>query len=132
MAVNLIEDVTETKRNEIAQRLMARTARTLAEASSPSDTLQAIADAAVPGLADWAGVDLVDATGRIQTRAIAHRDPDKVRLGWELRARWPPTADEPEGLGAVDPHRGAAARPRRHRRHAGACHSGPGAPGGPA
>ena len=101
MAVNLIEDVTETKRNEIAQRLMARTARTLAEASFPSDALQAIADAAVPGLADWAGVDLVDAMGRIQTHAIAHRDPDKVRLGWELRARWPPTSDEPEGLGAV-------------------------------
>ena len=101
MAVNLIEDVTDTKRNEIAQRLMARTARTLAEASSVSDTLQAIADAAVPGLADWAGVDLVDAAGRIQTHAIAHRDPDKVRLGWELRARWPPRPDQLDGLAAV-------------------------------
>ena len=31
MAVNLIEDITETKRHEIAQRLMAETLRTLAE-----------------------------------------------------------------------------------------------------
>jgi serine phosphatase RsbU (regulator of sigma subunit)/PAS domain-containing protein len=101
MAVNLIEDITETKRNEIAQRLMARTARTLAEGADLSETLQAIADASVPGLADWAGVDLIDASGQIQTLAIAHRDPDKVRLGWYLSARWPVSADEPGGLAAV-------------------------------
>jgi GAF domain-containing protein len=98
MAVNLIEDVTDTKRNEIAQRLMARTARTMAEGAELSKTLQAIADAAVPSLADWAGVDLADPSGRIRTLAIAHRDPEKVRLGWELSARWPVNPDQPGGL----------------------------------
>jgi serine phosphatase RsbU (regulator of sigma subunit)/PAS domain-containing protein len=101
MAVNLIEDITTTKRNEIAQHLLAQTARTLAEAGDLSDTMQAIADAAVPSLADWAGVELVDQAGRIRTYAIAHRDPDKVRLGWRLRARWPAGEDERDGLAAV-------------------------------
>jgi hypothetical protein len=98
--VNLIEDVTETKRNEIAQRLMAETLRTLAEAPDLPSTLQAIADAAVPSLADWVAVNMVDQSGTIRTLAIAHRDPDKVRMGWYLNHRWP--ADhESGGLGEV-------------------------------
>ncbi len=100
MAVNLIEDITETKRHEIAQRLMAETLRTLAESPDLPATLQAIADAAVPGLADWAAVDMVDESGEIRTLAIAHRDPEKVRQGWYLNQRWP--ADhESGGMGNV-------------------------------
>jgi GAF domain-containing protein len=100
MAVNLIEDITETKRNEIAQRLMAETLRTLAETPDLPSTLQAIADAAVPSLADWAAVNMVDESGTIRTLAIAHRDPDKVRMGWYLNHRWPQD-NESSGLGAV-------------------------------
>ena len=101
MAVNLIEDITETKRSEIAQRLLARAAHDVAEAEDLPRTLQVIADAAVPGLADWAGVDLVDGRGRITTVAVAHRDPAKVALGWRLRTTWPVGANEDEGLAAV-------------------------------
>src|SRR6202012_386193 len=77
VAVNLIEDITETKRHEIAQRLMAESLRTLAESPDLPAMLQAIADAAVPSLADWAAVNMVEASGEIRTLAIAHRDPDK-------------------------------------------------------
>src|SRR4051812_16800823 len=101
MAVNLIEDITETKRSEIAQRLLARAAHDVAEAEDLPHTLQVIADAAVPGLADWAGVDLVDARGRIATVAIAHRDPAKVALGWRLRTSWPVGPDDETGLATV-------------------------------
>ena len=101
MAINLIEDITETKRHEIAQRLMAQTLRTLAEKPDLTSTLQAIADAAVPSLADWASVNMVEESGAVRTLAIAHRDPDKVRLGWYLNQRWPASHDESSGLGAV-------------------------------
>jgi serine phosphatase RsbU (regulator of sigma subunit)/PAS domain-containing protein len=101
MAVNLIEDITETKRHEIAQRLMAETLRTLAEKPDLTSTLQAIADAAVPSLADWASVNMVEASGAIKMLAIAHRDPAKVRQGWYLNQRWPADHDEWLGLGSV-------------------------------
>ncbi|HEY6522969.1 MAG TPA: SpoIIE family protein phosphatase [Solirubrobacteraceae bacterium] len=100
MAVNLIEDITESKRHEIAQRLMTETLRTLAESPDLPATLQAIADAAVPGLADWASVNMVDGAGEIRTLAIAHRDPEKVRQGWYLNQRWPADHDE-SGVGSV-------------------------------
>jgi PAS domain S-box-containing protein len=95
MAVNLVEDVTEVKRNQIAQRLLAEAARAIAESDDLERTLQAIAEAAVPGLADWAGADLVDPRGRISTVAVAHLQPDKVKLGWQLRTQWPVDPDEP-------------------------------------
>ena len=101
MAVNLIEDITETKRHEIAQRLMAETLRTLAEKPDLTSTLQAIADAAVPSLADWASVNMVDESGAIKTLAIAHRDAAKARQGWYLNQRWPADHDESTGLGSV-------------------------------
>jgi GAF domain-containing protein len=100
MAVNLIEDITETKRHEIAQRLMAETLRTLAGSPDVPAMLQAIADAAVPSLADWAAVNMVEASGEIRTLAIAHHDPAKVRQGWYLNQRWP-SDHESGGLGDV-------------------------------
>jgi hypothetical protein len=54
MVVNLIEDVTESKRNDIAQRLVAAAARAIATSDDLQRTLPALADAAVPGLADRA------------------------------------------------------------------------------
>ncbi|HET8978706.1 MAG TPA: SpoIIE family protein phosphatase [Solirubrobacteraceae bacterium] len=101
LAVNLIEDVTDAKRSEIAQRLLARTGRALAEAPDLAATLQATTEAAVPGLADWAGVDLIDEAGRIRVLAIAHRDPDRVALGWRLRTEWPSDLEDPAGVAAV-------------------------------
>jgi GAF domain-containing protein len=101
MAVNLIEDVTETKRAELGERLLAQAARQAAEAPDLRTMLQGIAEAAVPGLADWAGVDLLEEGGTIQTVAVAHRDPAKVALGWHLRTAWPVDAREADGLAAV-------------------------------
>ena len=100
LAVNVVEDVTSTKRNEIAQRLLATTARELAESRDPVIAMQAVAEAAVPGLADWAGVDLLEG-GLIRPVAIAHRDPAKVRLGWRLRIGWPADPAEETGIAAV-------------------------------
>ena len=101
MAVNLIEDVTETKRNEIAQRLMAQALRTLTDKPDLAAMLQAIADAAVPSLADWAAVNMVDESGEIQTHALAHHDPGKARMGWYLNQRWPSEHDASSALGRV-------------------------------
>jgi serine phosphatase RsbU (regulator of sigma subunit)/PAS domain-containing protein len=100
MAVNLIEDLTTTKRAELAQRLLAQAARHGTEPGDVEAMLQSIAEAAVPGFADWAGVDLLDGKA-VRTVAVAHLDPDKVRLGWRLRTEWPVDLDAPGGIGEV-------------------------------
>ena len=101
LAVNLIEDLTETKRAELAQRLLAEAARRGNEPGDVTAMLQAIAETAVPAFADWAGVDLIEPDRAVRTVAIAHREPDKVRLGRRLRTEWPVDLEAPGGIAEV-------------------------------
>ncbi len=101
LVIDLMENVTASKRAEIAQRLFAHVARQAAGGAELSEVFETIAREAVPGLADWAGVDVLTPGGQIETVAVAHLDPAKVRLGWRLRTEWPVGASDPTGLAAV-------------------------------
>ncbi|HEY9179966.1 MAG TPA: SpoIIE family protein phosphatase [Candidatus Baltobacteraceae bacterium] len=48
-----------------------------------------LADIAVHSVADWCFIVLTDGEGGYQTRAIAHRDPDRVRFVEEARSLYP-------------------------------------------
>jgi GAF domain-containing protein/anti-sigma regulatory factor (Ser/Thr protein kinase) len=98
---NVIEDVTETKRAELAQRLLAEASEVLASSLDYEQTLQRVAEVAVPLLADWCAVDLPGDDGTAQVGAVAHVDAQKVELARRLRARYPVALDEPGGLAAV-------------------------------
>ncbi|HET6448854.1 MAG TPA: SpoIIE family protein phosphatase [Conexibacter sp.] len=99
--VNVIEDVTEAKRAELAQRLLAEASDVLASSLDYEATLQRVADVAVPGFADWCGVDLPTPGGVLQSVAVAHVDPAKVALARHLRARYPVRLDASEGMPTV-------------------------------
>ena len=58
MAVNVIEDITEAKRAEVAQRLLADASSALASSLDSQQTLREVAALAVPGLADWCAVTI--------------------------------------------------------------------------
>lgn len=100
MVVSLVEDITTAKRAEVAQRLLAQAGRRVTEARDLTEVLHAVAGAAVPGLADWAAVDLLEGR-RIVAAAVAHRDPEMVRLGWRLRQGWPFDMAEAGGVAGV-------------------------------
>jgi PAS domain S-box-containing protein len=101
-AVNIVEDVTEVKRAEFSQRLLARAGEALASSLDYEDTLGQVARLAVPQLADWCGVSLPDERGVfIRSVAIAHADPAKVRFAHEYNARYPVRADAPTGTAQV-------------------------------
>ena len=68
----------------------------------PVQTLEEVAQLAVPRLADWCAVQLAaDMTGFYEQVAVAHVDPDKVRWARELQDRYPPDPDSPTGAPAV-------------------------------
>ncbi|MHC5720358.1 MAG: hypothetical protein ACYTX0_52115, partial [Nostoc sp.] len=60
-----------------------------------------MANLVVPYFADWCGVDLLQDNHSINRVAVAHRDPEKVKLGWELYERYPRDLDAPEGVPKV-------------------------------
>jgi PAS domain S-box-containing protein len=100
-AVNIIEDVTPVREAELIQRLLAEVGEVLASSLDLGETLQRVARLAVPELADWCGVEVLDARGRPQQVGLAHIDPERVRFGHELRRRYPPDLRREEGIARV-------------------------------
>lgn len=83
------EDVTERKRVEIGQQVLAEAGRLLAMSLSVTDRLAELAEIGVKAIAEWCAVNLVEADGAIRLVAAAHRQPDKTALIRELAQRYP-------------------------------------------
>lgn len=64
-------------------------------------TLPKVATLAVPRLADWCAITMVDEHGGANELVIAHRDPARLARGRRLFDRHPPSLDDEEGIGAV-------------------------------
>jgi diguanylate cyclase (GGDEF)-like protein/PAS domain S-box-containing protein len=64
-------------------------------------TLSQIAQLAVPRLADWAFVEILQEDGSIERLSMAHSDPAKEALVREYDRRYPINPDAPEGSAKV-------------------------------
>jgi PAS domain S-box-containing protein len=100
-AVNVFENITEVKRVERAESFMAEASRVLASSMDYTQTLQRVARLAVPRIAAWCAVDLLDGQGRIERVAVHHADPEKVALAERLHRIYQPAPDEPAGVPEV-------------------------------
>jgi len=101
LAVNVIEDVTEEHEARQRERFLAQAGQALASSLDWEDTLQRVAQLAVPQFADWCAIELPDDRGVLAQVALAHVDPARVEIGRELRVRWPPDPEAPVGAHAV-------------------------------
>ena len=72
-------DITETRREEAARDFLAESSRVLASSLDYETTLRTVAHLAVPGLADWCAVDVLDEYGAIVRVAVEHPDPARVQ-----------------------------------------------------
>ncbi|MBW3607899.1 MAG: SpoIIE family protein phosphatase [Actinobacteria bacterium] len=95
LVVNVIEDITEVKRAELAQRMLARAGELLSSSLDYERTLQQVAELAVPELGDWCAVTLPDGHGFARTVAVAHADPEKVALARRIGELYPARLDAP-------------------------------------
>jgi serine phosphatase RsbU (regulator of sigma subunit)/PAS domain-containing protein len=92
LAINVIEDITDIKRAEHGYRFLADASHVLAGSLDYQATLRTVADLAVPHIADWCGVDVVE-NDELVPVAVAHVDPARVELALEFRKRYPPRRD---------------------------------------
>jgi PAS domain S-box-containing protein len=100
LAVNVIEDVTDVKRAELAQRFLAEAGAVLSSSLDYEQTLARIAELTVPRLADWCSVSLPDGE-RVRSVAVAHADPAKVQFAWDYQKRYPTPLSAPTGAAQV-------------------------------
>src|SRR3954447_3343779 len=80
---------------------LARAGEVLGRSLDFDATLRAVASLAVPELADWCVIDLLEEGGGARRVAIAHPDPARERRGRELSERYPPDVDAPGALATV-------------------------------
>ena len=64
-------------------------------------TLKVVARLAVPVIADWCAVDVVDDNGNLQRLAVAHVDPEKIELAHRLEQQYPADPNAPGGVHEV-------------------------------
>jgi len=100
-AVNVFENITEVKRAEHAGRLLAEASRVLAASLDFTQTLEQVARLAVPQIADWCAVDILDESGRIERVTVHHRDPAKLGLLRQLQVVHRPRPGDSQGMGEV-------------------------------
>ena len=97
----LVQDISERKHADDVLRFLAESSSSLASSLDYRTTLANVAGLAVPTLADWCAVDVLDDDGSIERVAVEHSDPEKVALAFELQARNPSNPDTTRGVRKV-------------------------------
>jgi PAS domain S-box-containing protein len=97
-------DITERRALLEAERAARVRADFLARAGALLDasldfeeTLVNVANIAIPEVADWCAVSIVDESGDLREVAVAHADPQRLELARELNERFPPDPESPTG-----------------------------------
>jgi signal transduction histidine kinase len=80
---------------------LAEASKQLASSLDYEATLRAVAQLAVPALADWCAVDILDDDGAIRRLAVAYSDPSHVSVVGEAAARFAPSPTAPIGVPQV-------------------------------
>jgi PAS domain S-box-containing protein len=89
----VLRDVTEQRRAEHAQRFLANASEVLARSLEYEMTLEGLARLALPHLADWCVIDVLD-NGALIRLQVAHADPDLDQVAQALKA-YPPESSRP-------------------------------------
>ncbi len=92
--INLFHEITESRLAEERLRFLGDASRALASSLDVEATLGEVARLAVPVLADYCLIDVLDAEGRLGRVIIRHADEQGRRVLEELRDRFPPTFNE--------------------------------------
>ena len=91
------------ERAQSAQRatFLARAGALLSSTLDVNATLSQVAALAVPHVADWCAVHLVDDEGQIQPLTVAHVNPGKMQWAERLREKYPPDQTGKSGASLV-------------------------------
>ena len=81
--------------------VLTEAGRQMAQSIDWQSTVRAIVRSAVPAVADWTSLTMLEPTGELRTVAVAHRDPERERLAWQLLERHPPDRSADAGVAAV-------------------------------
>ena len=92
----VFRDVTEKRELERRRAFLASATRELSSSLDYKVTLGTVASLAVPSIADWCAVDILE-EGKLERLAVAHVDPTKIEWVKQVQQRYP-SDDAPRGV----------------------------------
>ena len=95
LVVTSFQDITAIKLAELRLAFLSEASAVLGESLDFHETLNRVAQLAVPALADWCAVDVKEDQDQLHRVALAHADPKMMALVDEIQRRWPPDPDQP-------------------------------------
>jgi PAS domain S-box-containing protein len=95
----IVQEISERKRAERRASFLAEASALMDQSLDTEVTLRNLGAIVVPELADWFAVDLRVSEDEVRRAAVAHTDPEKTALGWELARRFPAGVDDEAGFG---------------------------------
>ena len=81
--------------------LLTEASELLAVSLDYERTLAQIAELAVPRIADWCAVDIVNEQGQVERLAVKHVDPKKIQFVHDLEVKYPPDPNASTGVPEV-------------------------------
>jgi two-component system, sporulation sensor kinase E len=91
----------EEARAKEGSDFLADASSVLASSHNVEETLRAVANMAVPRIADWCAIDLTNADGSLRRLTVTHSDPEKIKLGHEIHEKYPAKISTEFGVGKI-------------------------------
>ncbi|HZG53242.1 MAG TPA: PAS domain S-box protein, partial [Pyrinomonadaceae bacterium] len=96
-----VQDITERKRAEGAERFLNDATAMLASSLDYELTLESVARLAVPYVADYCLVHMLEDDGSIRRMVVAHQDPDREAAWRDMQRRFPLDLNTPHTIAKV-------------------------------
>ena len=93
-----VDDVTDRVRTEREQAFLLEATAALDSSLNYQITLTAVTSLAANAIADWCAIDELAPDGTLRRIAVAHPDPEKVELAYQLHERYPPDPAATRGV----------------------------------
>jgi PAS domain S-box-containing protein len=100
-AITSSELYREESRAKERSDFLADASSVLASSHDVEETLRAVANMAVPRVADWCAIDLANADRSLRRLIVTHSDPAKIRLGHEIHDKYPARLTPEFGVGKI-------------------------------
>lgn len=93
-----VEEAARARARAVQDRLafLAQANRVLTTSLDSGQTVEDLANLAVPRIADWCVIALRSSAEGTLEQHVAHADPEKVHLAEELREKYPPSMSDPD------------------------------------
>jgi PAS domain S-box-containing protein len=101
LVVTSFQDISALKRTEMRLTFLSEASAILGEPIEYQEALERVATRAVPFIADWCAIDVIEGSNEVHRVALVQADPQMEDVAERARDLWPPDAAHPGPVGEL-------------------------------